>query len=193
LKLQNTIVQKGERKFSEPISFPSCDYYKPKDANDRTLVFESRFESGNLQLVSKVSEQEYNLVIQNDINSKGHTQWFYFRVTNVKKGAKVKFNLLNMIKSKSLYNEGMKVLSYSERAQELAEKDEEKGWSRGGEDMSYYQNNYRREHQTNFQRCYYTFTFTHTFEHDDDKVYFSYSQPYTYSDLTEDLCEIQSR
>jgi len=42
------VTSKGERKFSEPISFPSCDYYKPRDANDRTLVFESRFESGNL-------------------------------------------------------------------------------------------------------------------------------------------------
>jgi len=36
-------------------------------------------------------------------------------------------------------------------------------------------------------------TFTHTFEYDDDVVYFSYSQPYTYSDLTEDLCEIQAK
>lgn len=48
LRLQNPVTSKGERKFSEPISFPSCDYYKPRDANDRTLVFESRFESGNL-------------------------------------------------------------------------------------------------------------------------------------------------
>lgn len=63
LRLGNTIVQKGERKFSEPISFPSCDYYKPKDTNDKTLVFESRFESGNLQLVQKVSDNEYNLVL----------------------------------------------------------------------------------------------------------------------------------
>jgi len=139
--------------------------------------------------VNKQSDSEYDLVLQNDINSKGHTQWFYFRVTNVKKGMKVKFNMLNMIKPKSLYNEGMKVLSYSERRQETAPA-EERGWTRGGEDMSYYQNNYKREHQTNFQRCYYTFTFTHTFDQDDDTVYFSYSQPYTYSDLTEYLCEI---
>ena len=49
------------------------------------------------------------------IASKGHTQWFYFKVSNVKKGQKVKFNMLNMIKPKSLYNEGMKVLIYSEK------------------------------------------------------------------------------
>jgi hypothetical protein len=77
------------------------------------LVFESRFESGNLQLANKVSDNEYDLILQNDINSKGHTQWFFFRVNNVRRGLKVKFNMLNMIKSKSLYNEGMKVLIYS--------------------------------------------------------------------------------
>ena len=59
---------------------------------------------------------------------------------------KVKFNMLNMIKSKSLYNEGMKVLIYSEKRQEqYSESDPSQlGWTSGGEDMSYYQNNYRR-------------------------------------------------
>jgi hypothetical protein len=112
------------------------------------------------------------------VNSKGHTQWFYFRVANVKKGLKVKFNMLNMIKTKSLYNEGMKVLIYSDKKQEQAilhGQTDELGWSRGGEDMSYYQNNYRREHQVNFQRYYYTFSFSHTFEYDQDEVYFAYS------------------
>jgi hypothetical protein len=52
---------------------------------------------------------------------------------------KVKFNMLNMIKSKSLYNDGMKVLFYSEKRQECKKKkDEEKGWARGGDDYSYF-------------------------------------------------------
>jgi murein tripeptide amidase MpaA len=115
--------------------------------------------------------------------------------------------MLNMIKGKSLYNEGMKVLMYSEKRQEwvkeqkesgiISSKDKElqEGWTRGGDDLSYYQNNYKKDQsqQTNFFRCYQTFTFTHTFEYDDDQVYFSYSQPYTYSDLNDDLSEIQSR
>jgi hypothetical protein len=152
-------------------------------------VFESRFESGNLQLAHKVSDNEYDLILQNDINSKGHTQWFFFRVQNIKKGLKVKFNMLNMIKGKSLYNEGMKVLMYSEKRQDwvkekkesgsASKKDRElqEGWTRGGEDLSYFQNNYKKDQsqQTNFMRCYQTFTFTHTFEYDDDQVYFSYS------------------
>ena len=48
------------------------------DPNDKTLLFESKFESGNLYLAQKVSDSEYNLLMQNDINTNGHTQWFYF-------------------------------------------------------------------------------------------------------------------
>ena len=115
---------------------------------------------------------------------------------------KVKFNMLNMTKSKSLYNEGMKVLIYSEKKNEFYDSFSQdpanaqadyKGWARGGEDISYFQNNYKREHQaSNFQRCYYTFTFSHTFDYDSDYVYFAYSLPYTYSNLQDDLCDIQS-
>ena len=48
------------------------------DPTDKTLLFESKFESGNLYLSQKVSDSEYNLLMQNDINTNGHTQWFYF-------------------------------------------------------------------------------------------------------------------
>lgn len=47
--------------------------YKLQSPEDQTLQFESRFESGNLYLAQKVSEQEYNLLMQNDVNTSGHT------------------------------------------------------------------------------------------------------------------------
>ena len=47
--------------------------YKLQDADDKTLLFESRFESGNLYLAQKVSDMEYNLLMSNDINTSGHT------------------------------------------------------------------------------------------------------------------------
>ena len=40
-------------------------------------------------------------------------------------------------------------------------------------------------------KTYYTFTFTHTFQHDDDQQFFSHCFPYTYSDLQEDLTRIE--
>lgn len=43
--------------------------YKLKDDDDKTLLFESRFESGNLYLAQKVNDSEYNLLMQNDINT----------------------------------------------------------------------------------------------------------------------------
>ena len=66
---------------SKKLEMPK-QFYQPSDENDKTLIFESRFESGNLLGAVKVSEEEYDLVLQNDINTNGHTQWFFFRVSN---------------------------------------------------------------------------------------------------------------
>lgn len=38
-------------------------YYKLKDKEDLTLVFESRFESGNLVSAAKISDNEYDLLL----------------------------------------------------------------------------------------------------------------------------------
>ena len=48
-------------------------YYKLQDQNDKTLIFESKFESGNLLAAIKLSDNEYDLILQNDINTNGHT------------------------------------------------------------------------------------------------------------------------
>lgn len=58
-------------------------YYTPVDEEDRTLVFESRFESGNLAMAYKISDQEYNCILSNDINTKGHTQCKSFGVNTL--------------------------------------------------------------------------------------------------------------
>jgi len=85
------------------------------DRNDKTLLFESRFESGNLYLAQKVSDHEYNLLMQNDINTSGHTQWFFFQVKNTRKNMNVQFNVMNFTKPDSLFNYGMKISIYSEK------------------------------------------------------------------------------
>ena len=100
-------------------------YYMPLEG-DKTLIFESRFESGNLSLASKVSPNEYNLLLQTDINSKGHTQWFYFRVSRTSIGT-VRFNILNFVKNSSLYSQGMKILYFSQELNRLTGR----SWTRG--------------------------------------------------------------
>lgn len=66
------------------------------------LTFESNFESGNLDTVVKVGENEYDLFMRIDTNTRGHMQWFNFRVKNNGK-KKVKFNIVNFQKEKTLY------------------------------------------------------------------------------------------
>ena len=163
-------------------------YYVPEDENDKTLVFESRFESGNLNLAIRLSENEYNLMLQNDINTNGHTQWFFFRVSNTFKGHTVKFNMLNLAKPDSLYNYGMKVLCLSESRKNYEGVD----WFRDGTNISYYKNNFKREGKFGLEKFYYTFTFTYTFPYDKDTVYFAYSLPYTYTDLCDDLTNLMA-
>ena len=74
------------------------------------LIFDSRFENGNLRKAAKVSNVEYNLWLENDINTRGNTQWYYFKVVYRdiaihadKKVHKIKFNVLNLAKTASLY------------------------------------------------------------------------------------------
>jgi hypothetical protein len=94
---------------------PLSPFYTPTGPNDHTLVFESRFECGNLSMVSKVSDSEYNLLLQNDINTNGYSQWFFFKVSNTRADAKVKFKILNQYKSNNLYKMGMKIIIYSKK------------------------------------------------------------------------------
>jgi hypothetical protein len=80
------------------------------------FTFISEFESGNLFCVFKVNEHEYDLLLQNDINSKGNTQWFYFQMINIPANTNIKLNIVNMMKSDSLFNYGMQPCVYSTQA-----------------------------------------------------------------------------
>ncbi|KAJ1469575.1 hypothetical protein T484DRAFT_1851171 [Baffinella frigidus] len=93
-------------------------YYEVTSPDDDTLVFESRFESGNLRRAIQIYPDEYDLILRPDINTRGHTQWCYFRVSkrghtqwyyfgvsNMRKGRRYKFNVINMMKPDSVYNQ----------------------------------------------------------------------------------------
>lgn len=80
----------------------------------------------------------------------------------------------------------MKALAFSQSEK----KENGLGWHRVGTDISYVQNNFKRENMR-FTRYYYTFSFTHEFTHTNDSVYFAHCFPYTYSDLVDDLSRIE--
>jgi hypothetical protein len=70
---------KPENLAANPIVFPSGNI------KDTTVFFNSRFESGNLREVEKISEFEYNLFVSFDFNSSVHSQWYFFSVRNIGK------------------------------------------------------------------------------------------------------------
>eukprot|EP00948_MAST-09A_sp_MAST-9A-sp1_P003717 g3717.t1 len=158
-------------------------YMQLNNPNDTTLLFESRFESGNLRRAIQISDFEYDLVAKPDINTRGHTQWYYFQVRNTRKGVKYKFNMINLLKPDSLYNQGMRPVLYSEK-----EALRGIGWRRYGTEICYYQNHIKRKGSGN----YYTFTFTIEFPHSHDVCYLAYCYPYTYTDLQRYLTGLEA-
>nr|XP_048284348.1 cytosolic carboxypeptidase 2 isoform X2 [Myodes glareolus] len=141
---------------------------------DNTLLFESRFESGNLQKAVRVGIYEYELTLRTDLYTDKHTQWFYFRVQNTRKDVTYRFTIVNLLKPKSLYAVGMKPLLYSQ----LDAATYNVGWRREGQEIKYYKNN-----SDDGQQPLYCLTWTIQFPHDQDTCFFAHFYPYTYTDL----------
>lgn len=77
----------------------------------------------------KTGPFQYDLILQNDLNAAGYTQWYHFMVKNKDKNKTYKFNIVNLVtffviqyKASSLYNYGMKPLVNSKKI--------DKGWRR---------------------------------------------------------------
>ena len=160
-------------------------YYTLKDKNDNTLIFESRFESGNLLCAFRTEdENSYQLYLQNDTNTTGYIQWFFFRVSNTKKGRKVNFNIINMLRKKCIYSHGLKIMTYST----MAAMKENLGWHRAGTNTMYYPNNlYVFNSNNGTRRNLHSLSFDYEFKYDNDIVYFANCLPYFYSKLMKQL------
>ncbi|XP_051007710.1 cytosolic carboxypeptidase 3 isoform X3 [Acomys russatus] len=156
---------------------------QPVDDCDNTLVFEARFESGNLQKVVKVADYEYQLTVRPDLFTNKHTQWYYFQVTNTQAEILYRFTIVNFTKPASLYNRGMRPLFYSEKEA----KAHNIGWQRIGDQIKYYKNNHGQD-----GRHFFSLTWTFQFPHNKDTCYFAHCYPYTYTNLQEYLSGINS-
>ncbi|KFV12514.1 Cytosolic carboxypeptidase 1, partial [Tauraco erythrolophus] len=161
----------------------------PEEAD--VLKFNSKFESGNLRKVIQIRKNEYDLILNSDINSNHYHQWFYFEVSGMKTGIGYRFNIINCEKSNSQFNYGMQPLMYS--VQEAL--NSRPCWTRVGTDICYYKNHFSRSSIAaggQKGKSYYTITFTVTFQHKDDVCYFAYHYPYTYSTLKMHLQKLES-
>jgi CDGSH-type Zn-finger protein len=175
-------------------------------ASIEPLAFESRFECGNLQKAVQLSPTHYELHLHKDYNTKGHTQWYYFRVSNMQVGVSYRFDIVNLMKKDSLYKRGLKPLMYSERLEKLRGV----GWHRVGENVWYFANETsdpssessddmhvgthgnKNQQGENDSVVWHTLTFTISFEFENDTCYFAHCYPYSYTDLQNDLKALKS-
>ncbi|CAG9328181.1 unnamed protein product [Blepharisma stoltei] len=182
---ENDKSQYKKLSFLSPKKFLSSEYTLVAPTKN-VLIFDSKFESGNLGKAIKLSENEYNLYLDFDFNTSGHTQWFYFSVKTYMPRHKVTLNIVNLLKYDSLYNDGMKPLVYSKKLCELTGID----WHRAGENISYYRNNITRNDSAK-KECYFSLSFSYEFLYEDDTVFFAHCFPYTYTDLQNFLTKSQ--
>lgn len=115
------------------------------------LVFFSDFESGNLQRAIEVSEDEYDLVLSWDTATNSYTQWFNFGLRGFTPGKTYRFNILNMEKLGSTFNDGQKPLLLhvpEETAEGVGQTPPQ--WQRVGHDIFYFHNTYERPPRDHF-------------------------------------------
>ena len=105
------------------------------------------------------------MLIRLDSNSRTHQQWYYFSVDARNKGAyresKVRLNILNFTKPRSMYQQGMRPLVWSQKLYQ----DKGIGWHAAGEDIQYHRSRLKRYNYRNPCQC---LSFDYTFLYDDD-------------------------
>ncbi|XP_016772529.2 cytosolic carboxypeptidase 2 isoform X1 [Apis mellifera] len=176
-----TDLDENESKDVETSNNVFLQLTKVTDTNT-DLHFESRFESGNLCKVVKITDTYYQLYLRKDLYTQRHTQWYYFRISNTRSRTNYRLSIVNLSKEESLYNEGLRPLLYSiEDAKKRAV-----GWRRCGENIAYYRN----DSSSDEEKEKHTLTFNISFPHDRDTVYLAHCYPYTYTDLQEYLSKL---
>jgi hypothetical protein len=160
------------------LSAATCPY-------SHSLSFESCFESGNLLRAVQRGDSEYDLMLRADLHTHGHTQWFYFAVTlthppECAEGQEVtvKFNIINLTKPGSMYNQGMRPVMYSQ----LDAQERSRGWRRCAHDISYRPNIYPCAKPDGSSGAFYTLSFSVTFPRAGDRYLLAHCFPYTLSD-----------
>eukprot|EP01006_Ploeotia_vitrea_P025961 TRINITY_DN58927_c0_g3_i1.p1 TRINITY_DN58927_c0_g3~~TRINITY_DN58927_c0_g3_i1.p1 ORF type:complete len:728 (+),score=33.06 TRINITY_DN58927_c0_g3_i1:68-2251(+) len=138
------------------------------------LTFSSNFDSGNLSKVEALSSTEFNLWTSPDcegsVYETQYTTWFYFSVKGAEAGQTLTFNLLNLNAQAKLYSQDMRpvVCSHPSAPQ----------WVRIPG---------RIAHHCPKSTTQLKLTFNHTFEHDNNEVFFAFTYPYSYKELQEHL------
>ena len=160
------------------IKHPEKDLPPPENNDDDILRFDSRFESGNLSRAYKIGNHSYHLILEYDHSSNAACTWFYFMISNMRADIKYQFYISGFYKETSLFCSGEKIFFYSEKR--AREKDI--SWTHEG---SKYAFAVTTRTKTKLKRS--TLQFRFKFPYDNDKCFFCYAIPYTYSELLRNI------
>ena len=108
---------------------------EPRNNKEAKIIFDSKFESGNLRMAIKLNsdiDNEYDLIIRKDYNCEKNYSWFFFSIESDRE-TDIKFNILNFIKKKIMFDEKdkIRILVYNKNDK----------WTRNTYNVQYYQNN----------------------------------------------------
>uniref|UniRef100_A0A0N5AU35 Cytosolic carboxypeptidase 6 n=1 Tax=Syphacia muris TaxID=451379 RepID=A0A0N5AU35_9BILA len=191
------LIDKSQQPPLKELSNDDINRFGKTDPLINHLLFESRFEGGNLRRATQVGERHYELILSPDFNQKKpHFQWFYFEVSNVRANVPYVFEIINCIKSASMFSSGMQPVLFS--VADYVKKN--CGWIRAGSSICYYRNiysssvtettitkkknsNVAKKRKSGDVRSYYTTKFEMVFKNEGDICYIAYHYPYTYSFL----------
>ena len=103
----------------------------PKSDDDEILRFDSRFESGNLARAYYIDDSTYHMILEYDAD--GSSQWFYFRLSNVRANKKYNFYISGFHKDYLIFADGHKCFMYSQKTA----KEKNISWMRFGDNYSF--------------------------------------------------------
>ena len=168
---------------------PQPDFFgMTKEAPSTCLVFDSKFEGGNLDQVVMLGPHEYDLYMKPDTNTGSHMHWFYFSVTGFSSSQSIKFNIVNFSRSSPLFKVGMRPKAYST---EKVLKSESPGWEFIGENMTFGPSKLNKLLDPGSKKQFFMLCFDFA-PSPNDKIWFATTTPYTFSRVWKVLKSIKS-
>ncbi|ALC47616.1 CG31019, partial [Drosophila busckii] len=141
------------------------------------LCFDAAFETGNLGKAELVGDFEYDLFLRPDTCNPRFRFWFNFTVDNVKQDQRVIFNIVNISKSRNLFNSGLTPLVKSSSRPK---------WQRLPKRQVFF-------YRSAMHQGHYVLSFGFHFDKEEDVYMFALAMPYSYSRLQSYLNVIDSR
>lgn len=141
------------------------------------LCFDAAFETGNLGKAELVGEFEYDLFLRPDTCNPRFRFWFNFTVDNVKQDQRVLFNIVNISKSRNLFNCGLTPLVKSSSRPK---------WQRLPKRQVFF-------YRSAMHQGHYVLSFAFNFDKEEEVYMFALALPYSYSRLQSYLNVIDAR